>query len=224
MERHGQIMVESGTLRYLVSVPALAPPASGSWPLLCFLHGYDEGAPMPIEAALTRHGPLAAGSSPLATADFVVVAPQLPARGDLWPRYTEAVDHIVREVQARHRGDPARAYLTGFSFGGNGVFDLALARLGSWAALWPVDPTRVPPEDPGRPVWFSSGEISRLRADSFIRRLRLEPIQGAGPGDRVYDDRGQDHVGTARLAYRDDRIYRWLLSRPSSSERIFIRG
>lgn len=113
----------------------------------------------------------------------------------------------------RHNADPARTFLTGFSFGGNGVFDLALMQPGSWAALWPVDPTRVPPQDPGRPVWFSSGEISRLRAGSFIRRLRLEPIQGAGPGDRVYEDRGADHVGTARLAYRDDRVYRWLLSR-----------
>src|SRR5262245_40684178 len=213
MSRSNRILVKSGPLPYLLSVPGSAPPASGPWPLLGFLHGYDEGAPMPIERAFTRHGPLAAGSSPVATEDFIVVAPQLPARGDLWGRYADAAEEIVRRVQAHHRAHPARTFLTGFSFGGNGVFDLALGRRESWAALWPVDPTRVPPEDPGRPVWFSSGEVSRLRARAFIGRLRLEPLRNAGPTDRVYEDRGRDHVGTARLAYRDDRIYRWLRSR-----------
>jgi hypothetical protein len=169
---------------------------------------------MPIERAFTRHGPLAAGSSPRATADFIVVAPQLPARGDLWGRYADAVEEIVRWVQAHHRADPARTFLTGFSFGGNGVFALALEQRESWAALWPVDPTRVPPEDPGRPVWFSSGQVSRHNARPFIGRLRLEPLHEAEPADRVYEDRGQNHVGTARLAYQDDRIYRWLLLRP----------
>jgi hypothetical protein len=43
--------------------------------------------------------------------------------------------------------------------------------------------------------------------------LGLEESGAAGPGERVYLDQGEDHVGTARLAYADDRIYRWLLGR-----------
>jgi hypothetical protein len=39
------------------------------------------------------------------------------------------------------------------------------------------------------------------------------PDDDAEPGDRVYVDRAQDHVGTARLAYADERIYDWLLAR-----------
>jgi poly(3-hydroxybutyrate) depolymerase len=214
MSRANRILVESGPLPYLLSVPESDPSASGSWPLLCFLHGYDEGAPMPIGSALTLHGPIASGSSPLATAGFIVVVPQLPTRGDLWHRYADAVEEIVRQVRTQHRADPARTFLTGFSFGGNGVFDLALAQRGSWAALWSVDPTRVPPEDPGRPVWLSSGEVSRRHAPAFIRSLHLEPLPDVEPADRVYEDRGQDHVSTSRLAYQDDRIYRWLLSGP----------
>jgi predicted peptidase len=205
--------VDSGPLPYLISVPDREPPASGAWPLLCFLHGYDEGAPMPIESALTRHGPLAAGGPPIATSGFVVVAPQLPARGDLWHRFADAVVAIVGHVGDEHAIDPARLFLTGFSFGGNGVFDLAIEQPGTWAALWPVDPTRVPEEDAGLPVWFSSGEVSRRRAAAFIRRLNLGQAPDAESDDRVYDDRGQDHVGTARLAYADERIYRWLLER-----------
>ena len=185
MSRIDRILVESGPLPYLLSVPGSDPPPSGAWPLLCFLHGYDEGAPMPAERALTRHGPLAAGSSAVAASDFVVVAPQLPARGDLWPRYAEAVEQVVRQVQAQHRADPARTFLTGFSFGGNGVLDLALEQRDFWAALWPVDPTRVPREDAGRPLWFSSSEISRHYAGAFIRRLRLEPLPWRAGGSRL---------------------------------------
>ena len=168
---------------------------------------------MPIQQALTRHGPLAPGSAARGTAEFLVVAPQLPTRGDLWHRYAGAVEAIVRQVQADHGADPRRAYLTGFSFGGNGVFDLALAQPAAWAALWPVDPTRVPAADPGVPIWLSSGEASRHAAGAFLRRLRLVPPGDAEPGERIYEDQGEDHVGTARQAYRDDRIYRWLLSR-----------
>jgi hypothetical protein len=172
---------------------------------------------MPIRQALTLRGPLAPGAAPVATAEFVVVVPQLPARGDLWYRHAEAVAEVVRRVQAEHQTDPGRTYLTGFSFGGNGVFDLALAQPGVWAALWPVDPTRVPAADPGRPVWLSSGEVSRRYARAFMRRLHLEEPGGEEPGDRVYVDDGEDHVGTDRLAYRDDRIYRWLLNRRLAS-------
>jgi poly(3-hydroxybutyrate) depolymerase len=210
-------LVESGPLPYLLSIPDAAVAAPGTRPLLCFLHGYDEGAPMPIRQALTRHGPLAPGSAPVATSEFLVIAPQLPARGDLWDRFAEAVGRIVRQVQQQHRADPGRAYLTGFSFGGNGVFDLALEQRATWAALWPVDPTRAPSGDPGRPIWLSSGEISRRRAGSFIERLGLEPPGAEGPGDRVYEDRGLDHVGTAGSAYRDEGVYRWLLAKRSSS-------
>jgi poly(3-hydroxybutyrate) depolymerase len=209
MSRPDPRLVESGPLPYLLSLPV---HAAGAPPLLCFLHGYDEGAPMPVQQALTRHGPLAASASPRA-AEFIVVAPQMPARGDLWHRHVDAVRDIVRQVQAEHAADAERTYLTGFSFGGNGVFDLALAQRDLWAALWPVDPTRVPRLDPGLPVWLSSGEISRHAARAFTERLRLEPLEGGEPGDRVYVDQAQDHVGTARMAFRDERIYAWLHTR-----------
>jgi predicted peptidase len=203
-------VVESTPLRYLLSLPTAAVADS---PVLCFLHGYDEAAPLEIRRALTRHGPLATGSWPEVRERWIVFAPQLPLAGDLWYAYAEAVHRIVIDVQGVHRGDPSHTYLTGFSFGGNGVFDLALRQPGVWAALWPVDPTRVPSADPGRPIWLSFGEASRRRKVEFIRALRLRPAEENLEGDRLYLDQGQDHVGSARLAYRDERIYRWLLSK-----------
>jgi GNAT superfamily N-acetyltransferase len=133
------------------------------------------------------------------------------------------VRRIVASVQAAHGGDPRRTYLTGFSFGGNGVFDLALAVPQRWTALWPVDPTRVPDRDPGLPVWLSIGAAARPRARAFVRALALEPARGvpstALAGDRVYLDEGHDHVGSAASAYADARIYEWLLTRRNATAR-----
>ncbi|HEV2149647.1 MAG TPA: hypothetical protein VGR37_19765 [Longimicrobiaceae bacterium] len=206
-------VVESAPLPYLLSVPASRGDDPAPLPLLCFLHGYDEAAPVEIRSGVARHGPLRPGSSARALEGFIVVAPQLPRAGDLWHRHAKDVREIVEQLRAAHPMDPERMYLTGFSFGGNGVFDLALLQPGTWAALWPVDPTRVPSRDPERPVWLSVGEIARRGTAAFVRALGLEPVVGEPAGDRLYLDEGQDHVGSATVAYRDDRIYDWLLSR-----------
>lgn len=205
-------MLKSASISCLLSVPDMMESALRPWPLLCFLHGYDEGYPTPIREALTRHGPLNPDRPGFAAQTFIVLAPQLPVRGDRWHDFTDAVDDIVEQVSAVHQIDPGQRFLTGFSFGANGVFDLALERRDFWAALWAVDPTRVPEGDPGCPVWLSSGEVSRRQERGFVESLGLEKWQGGTPGERVYVDEGRDHVGTAMLAYRDERIYRWLLS------------
>ena len=206
-------LVDGPSLPYLLSVPAGAGGERGPRPVLCFLHGYDEGAPMETRAALTRHGPLRPGTPARVLRDFLVVAPQLPRRGDLWHRHAGDVRQIVDEVRDANGGDAERTYLSGFSFGGNGVFDLALAQPGFWAALWPVDPTRVPRADPGSPVWLSFGEVARHGTASFLRALGLVPAGAVPRGDRLYLDEGHDHVGSAASAYRDERIYAWLLSK-----------
>lgn len=210
-------LVETGPLPFLITTPSPVAHAEGLWPILFFLHGFDEGAPTPLEKGLTRHGPLKPTSSPEATSEFIVVAPQLPMSGDFWHRHGEDVATLLQQVQREFGGDPERAFLTGFSFGGNGVFDLGLAQPNMWRALWAVDPTRVPHSAPNQPVWLSSGKISRYCEERFISSLNLEHLQPNQteqliPGQRIYFDQMQDHVGTATLAYADDRIYQWLLN------------
>jgi predicted peptidase len=205
-------IIEAGPLRYILSLPPRVTSREGC-PVMCFLHGYDEAAPLEISKAITRHGPLQKGNSAASRRDFIVIAPQLTFRGDIWRQYAEAVKNIVEEVRRTYQGDPGRTYLTGFSFGGNGVFDLALAQSDFWAALWPVDPTRIPDDDPAQPVWLSFGEVSRRNKKALIHALGLKPAESHPAGDRLYLDQGRDHVGSAALAYRDDRIYDWLLSK-----------
>ena len=181
-------------------------------PVLCFLHGHDEGAPTPLEEGVARHGPLHV-EAPEGVERFLVVAPQLPRRGDHWARHADRVLEIVQAESALLDGDPQRTYLTGFSFGGNGALDLAALQPGSWAAAWAVDPTRVPIPAIAIPLWVSLGDASRAATRLFVHRLGLVDAGAGATGDRVYEDRGLDHVGTARAAYGDRRIYGWLLAR-----------
>jgi poly(3-hydroxybutyrate) depolymerase len=201
-------------LWYLVRGPAVAETRRP--PLLCFLHGYDEGHPTGVLEGLTRHGPLAPGASRRGQG-FVIVAPQLPVQGDYWHRHAAAVRDIVFAASDRHDADPARLYLTGFSYGGNGVFDLASTSHVAWAALWAVDPTRAPREPLTQPVWLSVGEVARAGLRRFIDALQLVPGKSARDGMRVYLDEGKDHVQSATSAYGDARVYDWLLARATAA-------
>lgn len=207
----------------LTGVLSLPPRLRPGAPLLCFLHGRGEAQPEAAPATLSRHGPLyplSALDAPFeqdGAAGFVVVAPQLPVAGDHWHEHADRVRRLVEEVEAHHDTDPSRRYLTGFSFGGNGVFDLGHRQAGFWAALWAVDPTRLPDPDLQPPLWLSLGSSARPKAAAAIARLGSVEVaiedDGLPPscGSRVHVDQGEDHVGCARRAYADARIYRWLL-------------
>ena len=204
--------VTDGPLPYLLSRPSARTEAA-TRPVICFLHGYGEAAPVDIRIGLTRHGPLRPSSATRARRDFIVVAPQLPRAGDTWMRYADTVVALVGRIQRAESGDLRRTYLTGFSYGGNGALEIAAARPEPWAAVWAVDPTRVPVPPPSHPVWLSIGQVARALSDRFIRQLRLEPAGVRTTGDRLYLDQGLDHVRSAAAAYGDERIYDWLLSK-----------
>lgn len=210
-------------LNYVVSTPPTHESEAGPWPVLCFLHGNGEAEPLPIFQALTRHGPLRPGSSQRATDCFIVVFPHLKTPGgDVWRGQAAVIRQIVAMVQRDFRGDPQRTYLTGFSYGGNGVLDLAPDQPDLWAALWPVDPTRPPQRTSPRPIWLSSGEYSRRNERGFISALQLQQADLDPDGDRLLRDLGADHGGTALWAYHNDAVYDWLLARrlPSPGRRI----
>ncbi|KAH7726047.1 hypothetical protein AAVH_06490 [Aphelenchoides avenae] len=204
--------IKNAALPYLLSVPSGTRP-DGGFPVLCFLHGYDEAAPCPIQEGVTRHGPLNPKNPARIREEFIVFAPQLPVAGDRWFRFAGQVKEVAKHVQTEHGGDPTRIYLTGFSFGGNGVFDLALEHPDTWAAHWAVDPTRVPTSNIERPLWISIGSAARRLTASFVQQLYVRPLDDELSGSKYYLDQNQDHVGSARMAYKDERIYDWILSK-----------
>lgn len=215
-ERSLEPILSVPPLAGLVSVPRNLEPGAA---LLCFLHGHGEAQPMDSVVAMTMHGPLSATSAVDDSGNaqrFVVVAPQLPIAGDHWHEQAARVITLVKEIEARYATDPARRYLTGFSFGGNGVFDLAHRQPDAWAASWAVDPTRIPEPDLVAPLWLSIGSSARRVAASTVARLgstALDPAADDAPSStqRLHLDQQEGHVETAQLAYADPRIYRWLL-------------
>ena len=56
------------------------------------------------------------------------------------------------------------------------------------------------------------GAAARRSTSGYIKTLKLQPASDVQNLDRVYLDEAMDHVGSARKAYKDTRIYDWLLS------------
>ena len=55
----------------------------------------------------------------------MIIAPQLPAfGGDVWNSRADQVKAIARSTADKYQGNPSQIYLTGFSYGGNGVLDI----------------------------------------------------------------------------------------------------
>jgi hypothetical protein len=204
------------SLKYLVSIPP-GKRRKRRWPVLVFLHGNDQAAPEPLRCAMTEHGPLRVSSGTSATQRFVVVAPQLPARGRWTKTQADAVRGIAQEAVDKHYGNPAQIYLTGFSYGGDGVLEIGVSEPNDWAALWPVDPTIRPRKRINRPIWVSAGERARGNKGKFRKVWRVQDrVPNVDPpSKRVYEDRNLCHVCTATAAYADEGIYRWLLTHSS---------
>ena len=61
---------------------------------------------------------------------------QLPAfGGDVWNSRADQVKAIARSTADKYQGNPSQIYLTGFSYGGNGVLDIGFRQRDVWAAL-----------------------------------------------------------------------------------------
>ena len=102
------------------------------WPLVLFLHGAGERGSDVEEVA--RRGPpgLVAGGKAF---PFVLVSPQC----ELHQRWNPSVllplvDHVAQSYHI----DPDRVYVTGYSMGGAGTWDLAVAAPERFAAIAPL--------------------------------------------------------------------------------------
>jgi predicted peptidase len=221
--RSAPILRDKYALACVISLPDLHASSSGPWPVLCFLHGDGEavdymGAGKRYKdcfAALRAHGPLKFEGS-LQTSDFIIVAPQLPGLGgDVWEDYAANLEKILLALQVEFDADLRRTYLSGFSYGANGVFDIGDRQQGRWAALWPVDATRIFRQDSRRPpVWLWYGTDTQVMNDeNAMGLLEVGSKDKCPTGDKLVSRTGKGHVPTAISAYKDSRVYRWLSQR-----------
>src|SRR5258706_80206 len=101
-------------LRYLLYLPSrYSELPEKRWPVLCFLNGAGEGdkgkgdTEQPIEALMNHGSPPwhCEINSPLIQ-DFIVLSPQLPARGRWSQQDFEGVERLLRTLYKDFRGDP----------------------------------------------------------------------------------------------------------------------
>jgi hypothetical protein len=221
--RSAPILKDKYVLPCVVSLPDVYAQGSGPWRVLCYLHGAGEAAAYTgpgeqhkdIFAALQAHGPLRLGSS-LPASDFIVLIPQLPGPGgDVWIDYAACLDEILSAANAEFNADLHHAYLSGFSYGANGVLDIGDRQEGRWAALWPVDATRPFEQNPKRPpVWLWYGRDTRDENEETSEGLlEIDPTEICPNADKIVSKTGRGHVSTAVSAYQDRRVYMWLSRR-----------
>ncbi len=120
--------------RYRVFLPS-TQAGGDTPPMIVFLHGSGERGDDGAKPTNVGIGPYIRAH--LDSFPAIVVFPQAP-EGSEWSTHVDLVlatlDAAVREFD----GAPSRIYLTGLSMGGYGVWDVALAAPGRFAALAPV--------------------------------------------------------------------------------------
>lgn len=204
------------SLRYLIHLPdGYAKPenAEKAWPLIVFLHGAGErGDNLEL---LKKHGPpklVEAGR------DFpaIFVSPQCPAES-WWP--DEPVLELIDHLEASHRIDADRIYLTGLSMGGYGTWAFASRAPDRFAAIVPICGGGVPYQMrklKTMPIWVFHGKKDGAVPFEESERL-VEALKRNGNEQvkfTVYPEAGHD---SWTAAYDTPELWDWLFSQKRGS-------
>jgi len=210
----GQVEQKSATYNYLAYLPQQYDRGDERWPLLLFLHGsgnrgFDLQALMaggpPGLIAQGRHFPM------------IVASPQCPFN-EHWR--SDFLVTFLDEVSARFRVDPDRVYVTGYSMGGYGTWDLATVAPERLAAIAPLSgggDVSLAHRLAELPIWAFHGEIDQtVPAAATKQMVEAAEDAGASPQLTLYAKKGHDICDSA---YRTPELYAWLLSkrRPESA-------
>jgi pimeloyl-ACP methyl ester carboxylesterase len=176
------------------------------WPLILFLHGtYECGNDL---SKLNDQGPLGhinRGHS----LPFIVVSPLCP-KGNSWN--PEKLMRLIDQVEASHRVDPKRIYVTGLSMGGFSTFDLAACYPEKFAAAAPLSAGENPDIAERLttvPMWIFHGAEDRIVSPrSSIEIAERLGKMGAEVKLTIYP--GVGHEGWEKT-YADPALYEWFL-------------
>jgi predicted peptidase len=203
-----------GPLNYLLFVPASsAARKHGRYPLILSLHGIGErGSDLQL---LKRDGlpKILDGNSSF---QFMVVSPQCPVSTE-W--YYDRTDTLVRELLdsllAWYPVDTGRVYITGYSMGGIGAWDMGIRHPRYFAAAAPIAARREGSWDPcsmvGVPVWAFHGDqddvVPLYRGQDVVNAFRA---CGGDATFTVYPGVGHDSWSRT---YNSTELYSWMLSK-----------
>ena len=223
------IQVHGHLYPYSVYVPRMWTPER-HWPVILFLHGSGERGTDGLRA--TQIGIGSAIRSDPSQVPAIVVFPQAPP-GTRWLGEPAEAAMAALEATEREFGtDRERTYLTGLSMGGYGVWHLALAHPGRFAALVPVcggllphettnavqrSPLTMNSENPyalvanvvgSTPVWIFHGDADPIVPVEESRQM-TGALQQISKNVRYTEYAGVGHNSWER-AYRQPDLWQWL--------------
>jgi len=222
------VTIEGTTYRYVVYVPAEWTSAK-KWPVILFLHGSIERGDDGVQqsnvciARVARKDP--------SRYPAIIVMPQCRV-GFSWgsdqmqAQALAALDASSKEFN----GDPERTYLTGFSMGGGGTWDLAGKHPGLFAALvpvsgmivWPPDAAMREPDPKANPyvkaaekvanipVWVFHSDADRNVPVTESRRM-VTALKEMKADVRYTEYKGLDHFICDRV-YGEAELPVWLFA------------
>ncbi len=207
---------DDGDHKYTVFVPKNYDD-SKQWPVILFLHSAAQrgnDGKIQVEQGL---GP--AIKEREETFPFIAVFPQaeetkgriLTAWSPDSPDGARALK-ILEAVEKEYRVDPRQRIVTGWSMGGYGAWLMAAAQPDFWSAIVPIsgggDPV-VAEKIKQIPTWVFHGVADPV-VDVEESRKMVTALKDAGAKPMYTEYPGVEHDAWSR-AYRDERLYRWLL-------------
>lgn len=201
---------EEDELDYQLILPEkYAEEPEKQWPLIVYLHGSNRrGSDIHV---FDNYG-FAQAMQSLDDFGFIVVTPQCPNHSS-WIIEQEQIMAIYRHILASYRVDRNRVYLTGYSMGGNGAWNLATRYPELFASVVPIsgwyrtDKVELLKDIP---IWNFHGE-----EDDIIPIQKSEEIVMAlmNVGGQVKFTRypGMGHK-VMEITYSNPELYAWLLA------------
>lgn len=193
----------------LVCSPTAKAPEKG-WPVVVWLHGFSlRGEDL---AKLKEYGPPAVLDA--LPAEFVLVAPQLPAREFAWR--PAALDAALAAARKAHPTDPDRVGVVGASLGAAGAFEWAAAAPERFAGLVMLAGSGAPAKAKAVaavPAWLIHGSDDKTVPVARARATR-DALADAGGAVTFTELPGVGHnADKLTRALIDEKALAWLLSK-----------
>lgn len=169
-------------------------------------------------------------NDPEASKKFIIVAPQC-APGKQWvdtpwangsynqdnipmSTYLTSTYNLIRNLEGKHNIDATRMYITGYSMGGYGTWDMITRYPDLFAAAVPIcgagDPSKAELIK-DLPIWafHSAGDVTVPSSGS---REMVAAIENAGGNSIKYTEFPDDAHDAWTRAYTNEELYTWLFA------------
>lgn len=196
-------------LNYLIYTPDAYATSNETYPLVVWLHGGDQGG-NDIEKVKSSGLPKLIEDGK--QFPFLVFSPQNPSEELLYP--IEKVKSALDEVVAKHRVDPTRIYVVGYSRGGFGAWALAEQFPETFAAAVPIagggNRHYLNRTNEKAAFWVFHGTNDDVipLSDSVIMYERLKALKRDA---KLTVLEGVDHSGVELATLNNPELWDWLL-------------